>query len=253
MFKSSRKKLIAIGCSFTEDCNSFSPWPTHLAEKLDMDCVNLGKSGSGNEQILSKILDTVLTEKNIGLVVVMWSGWQRVDFQIIDSRWITLNPAWNSVKFKKKINQIELTQVEITAAGLLEINTPHHAVQSTLRSFIYAENLLKDIPHLYIQGVAPITRYHGQGLGSDGSIRVAMKSFIDSHYSDYVDKHISNKFIGWPCFSRLNGYCINDLLNNIDPEKKELRLSDKLHPNEQGHKYMAKVILDGYEKYNIMR
>ena len=76
MFKSSRKKLIAIGCSFTEHYlnNPMSPdfdhnfprWPQHLADKLDMECVNLGAAGQGNEYILSKLIDTVLTEKNIG-------------------------------------------------------------------------------------------------------------------------------------------------------------------------------------------
>ena len=57
------KKLIAIGCSYTEDCYEFPVWPTLLAERLDMDCVNLAHGGSGNKQMLAKILDTVLKEK----------------------------------------------------------------------------------------------------------------------------------------------------------------------------------------------
>ena len=65
MFKSSRKKLIAIGCSYTADWNTFPPWPTVLAEMLDMECVNLGDTGSGNDEILAKTIDTVLNEKNI--------------------------------------------------------------------------------------------------------------------------------------------------------------------------------------------
>ena len=74
MFKSSRKKLIAIGCSYTEHylVSSQSPhidhdfirWPQYLAEMLDMGFVNLGRSGAGNDQILAKTLDAVIKEKN---------------------------------------------------------------------------------------------------------------------------------------------------------------------------------------------
>ena len=62
MFKSFRKKLIAIGCSYTEhNLSSFySPdvdwnfprWPELISEKINMDCVNLGMSGGGNNYIL---------------------------------------------------------------------------------------------------------------------------------------------------------------------------------------------------------
>ena len=54
---------------------------------LDMECVNLGKSGAGNDYILAKTVDATLKEKNIGLVVLMWSEWQRIGFQCF--------PDWN--------------------------------------------------------------------------------------------------------------------------------------------------------------
>ena len=108
MFKSSRKKLIAIGCSYTQHYkmniksphvdHNFTRWPQHLADMLDMDCVNLGKSGSGNDQILAKTVDVVLNEKNIGLVVLMWSEWQRVEFQRYkdQSVWHQIRPYTSS-------------------------------------------------------------------------------------------------------------------------------------------------------------
>ena len=62
MFKSFRKKLIVSGDSFTAGSNQRNPdgsiknsqtyvWPDILAEKLDMECVNLGEGGTGNEKI----------------------------------------------------------------------------------------------------------------------------------------------------------------------------------------------------------
>ena len=47
-----RKLLIASGCSFTK--NKFQDlkfWPELLAEKLDMDFVNLGRGGASNQYI----------------------------------------------------------------------------------------------------------------------------------------------------------------------------------------------------------
>ena len=53
-----RKILLVSGCSNTDKDfyselhpeldTSWPKWPELLAKKLDMDCVNLGKSGAGN-------------------------------------------------------------------------------------------------------------------------------------------------------------------------------------------------------------
>ncbi len=97
-----RKVLIAGGDSFTDnhyksdyhpelDC-SWPKWPEIIAEKLDMDCINLGRSGFGNEYIYSSVLEEILKIKNskgryvnaapqIGLVMVGWSQCQRMDYQ----------------------------------------------------------------------------------------------------------------------------------------------------------------------------
>mgnify|MGYP001158631982 CR=1 FL=1 len=101
----SRKLLIAGGDSFTDknyqsdyhpelDC-SWPKWPEIIAEKLDMDCINLGKSGYGNEYIYSSVLEEVLKQKDkreIGLVMVAWSQCQRMDYQTEFGAWHTRIP-----------------------------------------------------------------------------------------------------------------------------------------------------------------
>ena len=56
-----RKKLLVSGCSFTSDNFMYDGiekrWCHHVADKLNMDIVNLGKSGAGNEYIFSSIYD----------------------------------------------------------------------------------------------------------------------------------------------------------------------------------------------------
>ena len=85
-------KLIAIGCSYTEHyLNSmhtetkldYPRWPELLAKKLDMECVNLGLCGIGHEYMIFKLLEVLMSKKDIGLVVIMWSEWQRMEFEHI--------------------------------------------------------------------------------------------------------------------------------------------------------------------------
>ena len=86
MFKSSKKKLIASGCSFTDSVYTFSHgfpvWPDILGEMLDMEVINLGTSAQGNECIYSMILDCLTKEDNVGLVIPMWSENSRMDFEV---------------------------------------------------------------------------------------------------------------------------------------------------------------------------
>ena len=282
MLKSSRKKrkkLIAIGCSYTENYKSFSAWPTHLAKELDMKCVNLGQRGAGNNYILSKIIDTVLTEKNIGLVVVMWSQFQRLDFQYEDST-VPVRDQWMHINLDYDRTKIYWKKWNILQNDLRGLHNPHSAIQNSLRTFILAENFLKDIPHLYIQGAMPISDYNTSTLGItdnfDGtpnpdqiraaarvaaglddnenydSIKVAVNSFIKSPYLNYAEKNVSKKFIGWPIFDIMGGYCVDDILDKLDPEQKELRISDEdTHPNAEGHKIISQKIYDAYAKIYI--
>ena len=58
---SRKKKLIVSGCSYTDDyaktqnLDTFPLWSELLAEKLDMDCINVGKCAAGNKEIYSNI------------------------------------------------------------------------------------------------------------------------------------------------------------------------------------------------------
>ena len=99
----SQKILLASGCSFTdpdwwseyhpEMDTSWPKWPELLAKKLDMDCVNLGSSGSGNEYIYSSLLDYITNPQKdvsrIGLVIPAWTQCQRRDYQRgLNGRWL---------------------------------------------------------------------------------------------------------------------------------------------------------------------
>jgi len=239
-----RKKLIAVGCSFTEHylTSGMSPntvfdfprWPQHLADMLNMECVNLGKSGSGNDQILAKALDVMLREKDVGLVVLMWSEWQRVGFQCFPDwdQWFHITPHADKLIDGRKY--------------ILEKQNTFHATRNTMRTFIHAEKILSDIPYMFLQGTQAIFYNEYQ------SRRAVSKEILTSPYFDYIESNISDRFIGWPLMKEIGGYCIDDILNKKDPKRLEYRISrTDPHPNAAGHKVIAEFLYEQYKEiYN---
>ena len=280
MFKSSRKKLIAIGCSYTEHYlfsdqspnadHDFPRWPQHLADMLDMECINLGKCGSGNDQILAKTVDATLNEKNIGLVVLMWSEWQRIGFQCNTDwdEWFHITPHADWLKDGRKY--------------ILEKQNKFHATRNTMRTFIHAEKLLKDLPYLFIQGTFNIPYYRTTELETidcsvggpnetldfykvNDSRRMVAKEIIVSPYLNYIEKNIGEKFVGWPAMNEIGGYCIDHIFDVEDPHDKpgrgsrqreggaKFRMSKTdAHPNAAGHKIIAEFLYEQYKEiYNV--
>ena len=68
-------------------------------------------------------------------------------------------------------------------------------------------------------------------------------------FQDYIEKNIGDKFIGWPTMSELGGYCVDNILDEKDPEGTKLRISlyDR-HPNASGHKFIADFLYDKYRE-----
>jgi hypothetical protein len=234
--------------------HNFPRWPQHLADKLDMECVNLGQCGLGNKYILSKIVDTVLTEKNIGLIVLMWSEWMRQDFQDPANGWYSFHPHRDNSETEKYPIDSK------SRNSILQYNNTYDVTIKSLRHFLIAQMLLKDIPYLMIQGTSPLARRfflsrqnetlsdllkHRRKNRRD-TLRLATKAMIDSKIFDEIDE---KKFIGWPRLKQIGGYTINDMLDKIDPERNQLRFSvEDTHPNAEGHKIMAQEIYNAYEK-----
>ena len=239
----SRKKLIAIGDSFTahaqlditqKEVYPFDVWSMHLANKLDMDCVNLGKRGQGNEYISAKLIDTVLADKkeDIGLVVLMWSAWPRIDFQGDRGDWQI------SMRRRTRVDSYGALYDHATGEAVI---SEFNETMRTLRYFLIAQRLLEDIPYLMIQGIGT-NLTHGRNIDRTEWIH----PFINSKIFYEIDE---NKFIGWPILQEIGGHNVENMLDKLDPERTDLRISDEdSHPNAEGHKIMAQEIYNAYEK-----
>lgn len=249
-------KLIAIGCSYTEHyLNSmhtetkldYPRWPELLAKKLDMECVNLGLCGIGHEYMIFKLLEVLMSKKDIGLVVIMWSEWQRMEFEHEDG-WQQLMPHRDNSSVEKwPLNR----DGRIT---LLQYNNETASTIRSLRYFLMAQELLKDIPYLMVQGCNPLVdpmylHPEDADVNWENVINLRKKAIKQIINSPITDKIKEKYFIGWPIFKSIGGFYLDNVLDDIDPNRTKLRVDENdSHPNKRGHKVFSEVIYKRYSK-----
>ena len=112
------KKLIVSGCSFT--VNDFAgpgatarcSWAQFLAEKYDLELVNLATAGAGNKHIADSLI-LYLEQNNIDitevLIGVMWSGISRTEWMISfpDQRY----SKYHRYDYTDNVSRVESNQI----------------------------------------------------------------------------------------------------------------------------------------------
>ena len=232
--KYSRKVLIASGDSWTagsyrQKLDSFPYWPEILADKLDMNFINVGLGGKGNEFIYARMIDKLCETKKIGLSVCLWSHVDRWDLWRCT---FPINPKYrnniNDWRYYERHNKFidalhEHGDLVDGGYNLLKSIRWYHAFQNHCE--------LQNIPYLQMQAF---------NSGPD----MFRKELFDSRQFDFIK---DNKFVGWPMYRQLGGSTMWDELDDVDPEQVKLRVSkEDLHPNREGHEYMAEILYDKY-------
>ena len=242
-----KKILLVSGCSNTEKNfyselhpeldTSWPKWPELLAKKLDMDCVNLGKSGSGNEYIYSSILNYLTRNHthNIGLVIAAWTQCQRKDFSFgHNMRWTNerIDPNGDIFSWmRKSLNYYLSFQILCEKYNLpymhVQMIAPYQDWLSGLRP--------RELEQGYLTGFT--YKYPGDKvIDNEKIIRV-----INS-YEEIIN---TKKFIGWPLCKEMNGFSIQKKLINT---KDNTMISDiDNHPNKLGQEKIAEFIYDRLE------
>ena len=262
-----RKILLVSGCSMTdknfvsfinpEIDTSYSKWPELIAKKLDMDCINLGLSGAGNEYIYSSLLEKIIEKKDqIGLVIPAWSQCQREDYQ-----------EWNT-------NLVKRVATNGDVFGWLK---------KSLRYFISLQLICEryNIPYKQLQMIPLYTSWIA-GLGkSDMEIfrnkdnpnynwkytypgdRVKDEKKLEEILFKFEPYINVKDFIGWPTVKKWGGYNIEEkvikiknhfsrggnLISSVKNIKEEF-IKDYIlsewdhHPNAKGHEQIAEFIYE---------
>lgn len=105
--------IVANGCSFTHGAGLDSPytqsWPCVLAKKMGIDCVNLARSGSGNDRIMRRTYEYFyedIKNDNNPLYVIAFSGITRKDY------WINKLQRYEIIDLGQKENNATLDYIE---------------------------------------------------------------------------------------------------------------------------------------------
>jgi len=239
-----RKILLVSGCSNTDKDfyselhpeldTSWPKWPELLAEKLDMDCVNLGKSGAGNEYIYRSLLNYITRNdnSNIGLVISAWTQSNRKDYQQGNlSRWTNerIDPngdvfSWmrksldNYLSFQILCEKYNLNYMQV------QMLHPYMDWLDGLKPRELEPGYLKGFRHAY-----------------PGDPKKDVKKIIKI-INDYEDRINIKKFIGWPLSREYGGFCLQKDLITILNKTKISKLDS--HPNKEGQQAIMEFIYD---------
>ena len=262
-----KKELVVIGCSFSHDyavketnghrkvvsfanngCvtyndTTFKIWPTILAEKLNLKLVNLSMSGCGNERIYGKTLDYVSkNHKKIGKVIVQWSGILRLDLEthygIQSNGWYSLMQPTAGSTVPHGFDQ--------AMKGLAKKNWPNvtSGINGWLRKVYSLQNVFKqlNIDYHFVTGIIE-DKEISPGVEDEKWRYKCSHALLNSQYFNLIDKE---KYIGWPVWSELDGFCFQDPIRAY-PENNDFKYwcsQTDGHPNKLGHEKLAEVILN---------
>ena len=276
-----KKILLVSGCSFTApkfysqfhsdlDC-SWPKWPSILAEKLDMDCINLAHGGSGNEYIYSSLLDKILQlivadrKDDIGLIIPAWSHVKRKDYKL-GARWHhpgIVQGEYSPFDSYGKDNISILMQPN--ASYSTHAGDTQFCIDQSVRYYYSLQEICKSkkLPYKAFQMIHAWD-YHEVGDDKWDKLDSASQDIIKKenkkimkflYYSPYFNI-IDDTFIGWPLDKGLGGFSIEENViegYKTDPEflgrwkqpSLEWAISEKdNHPNAKGHEKIAEFLYD---------
>ena len=267
--KSMRKKLIVSGCSFTtkdyrssaypQRDTSYPKWPELLAEKLDMDCINLAFSGAGNEFIFQTLCEAIIRtpRDEIGMVVAAWSQANRYDWQLYkDMDRMMYNETylkgftWYNHRLDKKGDVFSWVRSDvlkmITLQKLCEgLNIPYKQFQMISLFSGYISGLVK-------------TELEVRSINENKTGDNIRHTYPGDKKKDYnkcceillnYDQYINAKnYIGWPLAKRFGGFHMGEKLENENGTHNLEYTVGKYdpHPNKLGHEKIAKEVYESF-------
>jgi hypothetical protein len=281
-----KKILLVSGCSFSDPIfeSALHPemicdwpkWPELVAEELNMQCVNLSTSGSGNEKIYSVISDYLTTpidkelpfalkrhmidqnfklpmpqkKSDIGLVVAAWSQAHRRD-------WSIKNVMRDKIKKDVWTNMLTDDKGDIY----------YWFLKSVRYQYAY-QNLCKqlEVPYIQFQMISMwrawvheiIETWNDSEKEEEHKNRRfwrEVKSNLQKHLDDTGYRQLINKkFLGWPGDIKTDNYYEKTSWALSDCLSQEERLSDiDRHPNKQGQEKLANEFLKNLYENKILQ
>lgn len=281
MLKFSRKPLlVASGCSHT-DANfvsinhpemdtSWPKWPQIFAEEHGYDHINVAKSGAGNDTISNSIIDTVTDYPETKLVLILWSGWGRLNFYGKN-----FNPSALSVEaIKRRLRNAKDNdeQTIILKEWYKTYAQDYSSLVSLAFSLMTVQKIVNRNFRLMYQTIDFLNRRNIQYIcasadtGINGILRhlhndtydpllklekiadyrKMLESILENRYFDLLE---SPNFWGYPMFKQIGGQSLMQLFwKNESPYSDCIISKYDTHPNAKGQEKIAEIFSETYKK-----
>ena len=189
------KKLLTFGCSYTDDkyieltskypqlidllkdndgnmTKPFPFWPELLSKRLNIKYENYAQCGFGNDGIYATFLENTVGRNDIGMVIVMWSEFMRLDMEIAQKtvfghkfEWFKNNIAATTEGGKNADHNKNLRHKQIEVAEVLNKHNLIHPVamlRKSVNHFYDVQEMCKsrNIPLFQIMGMPPARKAH---------------------------------------------------------------------------------------------
>lgn len=281
MFKQKNDKhLLAVGCSFTDpnfstlhvpdyDC-SFPKWPEILANKLDVDVVNLGRSGSNNQAMVNMAIDHILDNKPWLVVVGLTEAWR---YSVYTKYWInpivgartaisTSDPYSDSFcKFLKSYFPVSTTLVKDLlfeeghmTGDFIRRNIFYHYFENIIRLQKMCDRF--DIKLIISPLLWPLAAHPpaeiANALGRNyDHIELQKQIAVDFMNTENFDDVDPKTCLGWPWLEELGGTFPTHQTSGFvqyDDGTSPYRIPEDHHPNALGHQLIAEKFYEFYVK-----
>ena len=283
MLKFSNKPLlVASGCSHTdhnykssnhpEIDTSWPKWPQIFAEEHGYEYINVGRSGAGNDYISNSIIDTVTDYPETKLVLILWSGWERLNFygrffnphsmntESIEHRLNRYkdNPEQVAILKHWYYKKVKLQKWEEMSEKAREIVTVENLVDRNLRIMYQTLEFLehKNIKYIFVSADYGMNWLIGrrsfisdpQRKINHHNLKKLLDYMLDHRYFDLLD---TQNFWGFPMFKELGGksaYKLPEFWTPSGPNLEYIISKYDTHPNAKGQEKFAEIFSETYKK-----
>lgn len=238
-------------------------WFQHFADDLNLEVLNLSRSGAGNQQIFDNTLYALNTNKDIDTLILGWSSFDRIDL-----------PWSNDMTWLQNLNylHLQITSDLFDKANLnLDFNDRYvplfrednlfpieRQIDNFLNYSITIDNLCKSKGIKLIQffTVFPMTRtLYFEKIGKENYY---LKGYINNKLMNHIN---TDNFFGFPGLSKLGGTNMQEIMleqknyEDLIVNKERYRYSDDCdwtfnidaHPNGEG----SKLIYDTLNRFRL--
>ena len=260
------KKLLTFGCSYTDEkyieltlkypqlidtikdndgniTKPFPYWPELLSKKLNMKYENYAQCGFGNDGIHATFIENIVGRDDIGLVIIMWSEFMRLDMEMTQKtmfgpkfEWFKNNIASTTEGGKNADHNENLRHKQIDVANTLNKYNLIHPVamlRKSVRHFYDVQQICdsKNLKFFQIMGMPPSRKVHE---------KESCRNIIKNPVADEIN---TDTFIGWPMMTQIDGFSCGSKLYDLDPNREEYFINyDNVHPNKKGQEFITELL-----------